>query len=107
MTARHDCDWSRSLGFEPRKFATVQEYAQYVAGQLEVIAANDWAWPYNQHDHSTMNFDPEMVVVRTLVTRARKLGIEVAFYRDYYDQRMAEKQRRAASQPQDGRQEDD
>ncbi len=98
MTGRHDCDWSRSLGFEPREFDNVQDYAEYVAGQLEIVAEHDWAWPYNQHDHSTMRHDPEMVVIRRLIEKARELGMEVALYRDYYKQRMAEKERAHGAQ---------
>lgn len=86
---RHDCDWGNRLGFEPRSYDNVADYAEYVAGQLETIAANDWAFVYNQHDTTTMRWDPEMVVVRRLIARARELGVRVGLYREYYDERRA------------------
>jgi len=92
VTGRHDCNWDKMVGFEPKKSETVEEYADYVASQLEIIAENDWAWLYFQHDHSGMRYDPEMVVVRTLVAKARELGMEIGLCRDYYERRMAEKQ---------------
>lgn len=91
ITGRHDCDWGNHLGFEPRTFSNVGDYAAYVATQLEIIAANDWALVYNQHDTTTMRWDPEMIVVRTLIERARELGVTVGLYRDYYHRRMSER----------------
>jgi hypothetical protein len=86
ITGRHDCDWGNRLGFEPRAFDGVTDYAEYVASQLDIIAANDWAFVYNQHDTTTMRWDPGMVVVRRLIERARELGVSVGLYRDYYEQ---------------------
>lgn len=90
ITGRHDCDWGNHLGFEPREFDTVEAYADYVAGQLDEIAAYDWAFSYGQHDTTTMRWDPEMVVVRTVIERCRELGIEVASYGTYYEHRLRE-----------------
>lgn len=86
---RHDCDWGNHLGFEPQHYDNVADYAEFVAGQLETIAVNDWALVYNQHDTTTMRWDPEMVVVRRLIARARELGVRVGLYREYYEQRRA------------------
>lgn len=89
VTGRHDCDWGNHLGFEPRAFDTLGEYAQYIGEQLRMIAVNGWAFVYNQHDTTTMRWDPEMVVVRGLIERARELGVRVGLYRDYYEERLA------------------
>ncbi len=88
MTGRHDCDWGNHLGFEPRRFGSVGEYAQYVAGQLDTVAENDWVFVNNQHDTTTVRWDPEMVLVRRLVERARELGMTVGLCGDYYEQRL-------------------
>jgi len=90
ITGRHDCDWGNRLGFEPREFTCVEDYADYVASQLDTIAANDWAFVYNQHDTTTVRWDPEMVVVRRLMERSRELDVRVGLYREYYDCRRAE-----------------
>jgi hypothetical protein len=88
IIGRHDCDWGNHLGFEPREFGTVDAYARYVAGQLDEIAENNAVFVYNQHDTTTMRWDPEMIVVRTLIERARELEIEVARCADYYLHRV-------------------
>ncbi|MGD9495391.1 MAG: polysaccharide deacetylase family protein [Armatimonadota bacterium] len=89
VTGRHDCDWGNHLGFEPGRFDGVEDYAKYVAGQLDEIAARDWAFVYNQHDTTTVRWDPGMVVVGRLIERARRLGVTVGLYRDYYRARRA------------------
>ncbi len=89
LTGRHDCDWGNRLGFEPREFDNVTDYAEYIASQLDVIAANDWAFVYNQHDTTTIRWDPQMVVVRRLIERARELGIRVGLYREYRERHGA------------------
>jgi len=91
---RHDCDWGNRLGFEPRAFENVEDYAEYVASQLDTIAAEDWAFVYNQHDTTTMRWDPGMVVVRRLIERAHELRVRVGLYREYYREYCEE--RRAA-----------
>ncbi len=91
LTGRHDCDWGHHLGFEPREFGTVDAYADYVVGQLDEIADNDWAFVYNQHDTTTMRWDRQMVVVRRLIERSRELGIEVARYEEYYQERTRQR----------------
>ncbi|MGC9319384.1 MAG: polysaccharide deacetylase family protein [Armatimonadota bacterium] len=92
LTVRHDCDWGNHLGFEPRQYNSVEPYAQFVADQLDEVAAKDWVFVYNQHDTTTMRWDPEMVVVRTVIERARALGIRVGLYRQYYEQRLRERE---------------
>jgi hypothetical protein len=88
IIGRHDCDWGNHLGFEPREFGTVDAYARYVAGQLDEIAENNAVFVYSQHDTTTMRRDPDMIVVRTLIERARELEIEVARCADYYLHRV-------------------
>lgn len=88
LTGRHDCDWATNLGFEPREFGTVEAYADYVAGQLDTVAANDWVFCNNQHDTTTIRWDPQMIVVRRLVERARELGMRVGRFADYYASRV-------------------
>ncbi|MEA3403511.1 MAG: polysaccharide deacetylase family protein [Armatimonadota bacterium] len=90
LTVRHDCDWGNHLGFEPRRYDSVEPYARFVADQLEQVAAKDWVFVYNQHDTTTVRWDPEMVVVQTLIERARELGISVGLYRECYEERLRE-----------------
>lgn len=102
LTGRHDCDWGNHLGFEPRRFGSVEPYARYVAEQLQTVADNDWAFVYNQHDTTTARWDPEMVVVRTLIERSRELGVRVGLYRDYYDERARGREAADSAREADG-----
>ncbi len=92
VTVRHDCNWPVHYGFEPQEYANPQEFLDYLRSELDYLHERDWLYNAAQHDTTTIEYDPDMVIMRGLIEHARRIGMEVMNFTQYYDKMRASKQ---------------
>jgi len=68
-------------------WGNIAAYTTWVLGDMELVASADYVWSYCQHDGSNQG-DPDMSIVRSLILRARELGITFATHNAYYQERL-------------------
>ncbi len=71
------------LEFPLQKFG-YEGYKKEIPEILNSVTRHGYVWDNLQHEWDVVEHDPEMIEIRMLVSEARKLDIEVASYRDYY-----------------------
>lgn len=81
-----DVYWRGIHGWEK-----VREYTDFLLGCLEYVNERGLVWSHGSHDHSSMNSDPDMTIIRTLLQKADERNVSVLHYAQYYGQRMVHK----------------
>ena len=89
LTVRHDCNWPEHYGYETQEYSTPEEFLDYLKSELDYIHERDWVYNAAQHDHTTVEYDPEMVIMRGLIDHARDIGMEVMNFTQYYHEMRA------------------
>jgi len=80
-----DFYWDR---FDDRRYG--ETYEDYLLATLEQVAANDWVWNVDAHDHGTPTreafFQTKGKWLENFITRARDLGIRFTSPVDFYEE---------------------
>ena len=74
----------------------VDAYVESVTSDLEYTLAHDFVYSLCVHDWSTILPDAEMPVMRRIIGVARSLGMEIISFREYYERRLAERERESS-----------
>ncbi len=79
ITGWHDVGFKTRFGWEE-----VARFADYVCGELDRLAGTDLVWSLLQHDWSSVQYDENLTVTRSILRRARALGWQVLSHTEFY-----------------------
>ncbi|MDA9981896.1 polysaccharide deacetylase family protein [Gammaproteobacteria bacterium] len=81
-----DCIWRDTYGWEH-----TQLYLQYLKSNIDLISETNLTWCCLHHDWSSVRNDPNMIIMRALITYAKDRGVKLVTYKDYYETEYAKK----------------
>jgi len=80
-----DVYWRDINGWE-----NVEGYAEYLLECLDYAAGRGLVWSHGTHDWSSVRNDPEMSLIRTILSAADRRNVAIKSYSQYYLERMEE-----------------
>jgi peptidoglycan/xylan/chitin deacetylase (PgdA/CDA1 family) len=79
--------WQDCLWREENGWANTTDFADYQVSLVEEAARADLTLSLAYHDWSAIREDPEMTIIRRILTRARELGVTTMSYTAYYKEK--------------------
>lgn len=69
-----------------------EAFAQAVAADMDAASSRGLVLSWGSHDWSSLRADPDLTIIRRLLSHARAIGMEIVSYRDYWERRRLEQQ---------------
>lgn len=76
-----DCQWRVLYGW-----ARTRAFARHLTQVTARISKSKLVWGTCFHDWSVITLDPELTIMRELLTAAKELGVDVMSYKDFHHQ---------------------
>jgi len=74
-----DCQWRVLYGW-----ARTRAFAHHLTGVARRISRSGLVWGTCFHDWSVITLDPELTIMRALLTSAKDTGVDVLSYKEYH-----------------------
>ena len=87
-----DCQWRVLYGW-----ARTRAFARHLTGVAGRVSRSELVWGTCFHDWSVITMDPELTVMRSLLTAAKEMGLDIMSYKDYGRRFASKASRRAGS----------
>jgi peptidoglycan/xylan/chitin deacetylase (PgdA/CDA1 family) len=73
-----DCQWRVLYGW-----ARTKAFAHHLTGVADRVSKSELVWGTCFHDWSVITLDPELTIMRALLTTAKDRGVGIMTYKDY------------------------